>query len=168
MLFLMQWTINSGALPEAVRKFLAGEGMAGLDAPGTKLVARYHTPGSGKGWLIVETDNVESLYHHATHWGEIITWETHPVLEDEAAAKVCAVVHGSKTDHTVLADFHLKEGLMDEFIEWLSGENGIRITRGFDGCLELVVYKDQSNANRLFIYERWVSKKHYDAYIFLF
>jgi glutathione S-transferase len=80
-------------VPVCVKKFLAGEGMAGLDSSGTKLLARYHTPGSGKGWLIVETDNAEGLYHHASHWGEHITWQTHPVLPDASAAKVCAAVH---------------------------------------------------------------------------
>ena len=84
------------AVPSAVAKFLAGEGAVGLEAEGTKLVGRYHTAGSGKGWLVVETSDPKQVYEHASHWGGQIAWEVHPVFTDEEAGAICAKVWGKK------------------------------------------------------------------------
>jgi len=74
--------------------FLAGQGEIGFDEE-TKIVARYHVPGSSKGWLVAETNKAEGLYHHASHWGEHVHWEVHPILEDGPAADVLVKVHGA-------------------------------------------------------------------------
>jgi hypothetical protein len=49
---------------------------------GSTMVGRWHAPGSVKGWLLLETDKPETLYAHAAEWGDVLSWETTPVLTD--------------------------------------------------------------------------------------
>ena len=53
MLCMMTWKIRDGCHQVAVNKFL--ETQAPLP-DGLKQVGRYHSPGSIKGWLVVEGD----------------------------------------------------------------------------------------------------------------
>lgn len=81
--------MKDGCVEKAVHKFLS----TGAPMPeGMTQVARYHAPGSGNGWLVVETDDPTKLYIHATEWGELLTWKTTPVLEDKEAGVGCASV----------------------------------------------------------------------------
>jgi hypothetical protein len=50
---------------------------------GDKQIGRWHAPGSQKGWIIVETDNLHGLYEHASEWSDLIEWDVTPVLPDE-------------------------------------------------------------------------------------
>jgi hypothetical protein len=82
--YMMEWKIKevTNTYGKAVDNFLK----TGARLPvGCKLIGRYHAPGSVKGWLIVETSNVNHIYKHASEWGEFLSWETTPVLLDEAA-----------------------------------------------------------------------------------
>ena len=89
MLYLMEWTIKDGCVEKAVNKFLE----TGAPMPeNSKLLGRYHTPGSGKGWLVVETEDVCTVYEHASEWGELLNWNTYPVLSDEQAGNTCSKV----------------------------------------------------------------------------
>ncbi len=89
MLFVMEWKIKDGCQEKAVNKFLD----TGAPMPeNSTLLGRYHAPGSGKGWLIVETDNLSTLYEHATEWGELLVWNTTPVLNDSEAGLTCTKV----------------------------------------------------------------------------
>lgn len=85
MLFLMEWKIKDGCAQKAVTKFLS----TGAPLPnGSTLIGRYHAPGSVNGWLIVETEDPCLVYEHASEWGELLNWNTTPVLKDEDAGKV--------------------------------------------------------------------------------
>ena len=82
MLYMMQWSIKSDDYDKAHDRFLK----AGAPMPeGSTSLGRWHAPGSVKGWLLVETDRPEALYAHAAEWGDVLSWETTPVLTDEQA-----------------------------------------------------------------------------------
>ena len=86
---MMEWSIKHGCTEKAVSKFL------GTRAPmpeGLTQLGRYHAPGSVKGWLIVETDNIATLYAHASEWAEFLDWTTTPVVTDKTAGEMCTVV----------------------------------------------------------------------------
>ena len=87
MLYVMEWKVKDGCTEKAVNKFLdKGEPMP----EESKLIGRYHAPGSVNGWLIVETENPTTLYYHALEWAELLHWNTTPVLTDEEAGATCA------------------------------------------------------------------------------
>ncbi|GAG27906.1 unnamed protein product [marine sediment metagenome] len=55
-----------------------------------ELVSRWHAPGSSKGWLLVETDDVASIYAHASEWGASLNMTATPVVDDEIAGREAA------------------------------------------------------------------------------
>lgn len=89
MLYVMEWKIKDGCMEKAVGQFIS----TGAPMPeGSTLLGRYHAPGSVNGWLIVETDDPTTLYHHASEWGELLSWNTTPVLSDEQAGVTASKV----------------------------------------------------------------------------
>ena len=89
MLYLMEWKIKDGCAQKAVNRFIS----TGAPMPeGSTLVGRFHAPGSGHGWLVAETNDVKTIYEHASEWGELLNWNITPVLNDEQAGMVSAKV----------------------------------------------------------------------------
>ena len=82
----MHWSIKDNCTELAVKKFLS----TGAPMPDNcELVARYHAPGSCQGWLIARTDDIATIYEHASEWGELLNWDTHPVVNDDIAGVTC-------------------------------------------------------------------------------
>jgi len=82
MLYMMEWAIKADGFEKAHTRFLE----TGAPMPeGSKLLGRWHAPGSVNGWLLVETDKPETVYIHAAEWGPYLDWTTTPVLTDEQA-----------------------------------------------------------------------------------
>ena len=67
---------------------------------GSTLEGRWHAPGSGNGWLLVETDQPGTLYLHAAEWGDFVTWQITPVFTDEQAAGLSVEGRGRRPDTT--------------------------------------------------------------------
>ena len=67
--------------------------------------------------------------------------------------RVCAVF--------TLKDQHSK----DRFVTFCNGENGLSVTRAFDGCQSLEMYETYENPNKIVIWQRWESKEKQEAYI---
>ena len=64
MLFMMEWKIKDNCVEKSVNQFLN----TGAPVPeNSTLIGRYHAPGSVKGWLIVETDDLNTIYKHQEH-----------------------------------------------------------------------------------------------------
>ena len=92
MLFLMEWQIKDGCVEKAVHKFLS----TGAPLPvGSSLVGRFHAPGSVRGWLIVDAEDVTTVYYHASEWGELLKWDVHPVYTDTEAGLCCHAIWGN-------------------------------------------------------------------------
>ena len=63
MLYLMHWSIKDNSTELAVNKFLS----TGAPMPDNcELISRYHAPGSCEGWLIAKTDDISTIYEHAS------------------------------------------------------------------------------------------------------
>ncbi len=89
MLYIMEWSIKDGCAEKAVSKFLS----TGAPMPeDCRLVGRWHAPGSVNGWLLAETDNVNTIYEHASEWAELLNWKTSPVVTDDQAGLVSTKV----------------------------------------------------------------------------
>ncbi len=87
----MEWKIKDGCQEKAVEKFLS----TGAPMPeNCELVGRFHAPGSGRGWLVAKTEDVKTVYEHASEWGELLVWETTPVLTDADAGLTSSKVWG--------------------------------------------------------------------------
>ena len=82
MLYMMEWRVATDTYDKAHSRFLEG---AGALPEGATLLGRWHGPGSGHGWLVVETDKPETVYVHAAEWGDVLAFDITPVFTDEQA-----------------------------------------------------------------------------------
>ena len=89
MLYIQHWKIKSGYHQKSAEKFLA----TGAPYPGVKSFSRYHSPGSLEGWIVVDSDDSQAIYEHASEWAEFLDWETTPVLTDDEAGPICAKIY---------------------------------------------------------------------------
>ena len=75
MLYMMEWRVATDTYDKAHSRFLEG---AGALPEGATLLGRWHGPGSGHGWLVVETDKPETVYVHAAEWATSLLSTSHP------------------------------------------------------------------------------------------
>ena len=47
--------------------------------------------------------------------------------------------------------------MLDEFKEFLRGPEGLKITRGFEGCREITITWDEEASNAMDIHQRWTT-----------
>lgn len=84
MKFLVSWTLTSATYRATIARFLQA---GGLPPAGVKLIGRWHGM-SGNGCAVVETNDAKALYAWIAEWGEFLTLQTTPVLEDADAGAV--------------------------------------------------------------------------------
>ena len=65
-----------------------------------------------------------------------------------------------------IATFTVHPELVGEFKEWLTGENGVKVTRGYKGAREITVCwgAEEGKENVVTIFERWDKKSSFEAY----
>ncbi|MCA9267428.1 MAG: DUF3303 family protein [Planctomycetales bacterium] len=91
MKFMMCWTIATNCRKPAAETFLQN----GAPMPaGLTMIGRWHAPGSSRGWLLVEADDLAPVALHAAEWGDYLDIEVTPVVEDEVAGQALAQVYG--------------------------------------------------------------------------
>ena len=66
---------------------------------------------------------------------------------------------------TVFAKFVFLPEKKAEFVETLSGPDGLQKTREFPGCLQIECYDDAADPNTLVIWQKWKSKSDHEAYL---
>jgi quinol monooxygenase YgiN len=65
----------------------------------------------------------------------------------------------------VIVEFWFKPGSEGAAILTKNMKNRLpSVTRGYDGCEYVHLYKDPDNPNHLFLLERWESREKYDKY----
>ena len=62
----------------------------GMPPAGVKLLGRWHAIGGGKGFGAYECDDPLALAKWAQEWSDVMSFELHPVMTDEALAKMFA------------------------------------------------------------------------------
>ena len=52
-----------------------------------------------------------------------------------------------------------------EFIDLLQGENGLQVTRKFEGCININCYDHLDNENSLILIQQWEERKNHEDYL---
>ncbi len=91
MKFMVTWKIPPGCHKPAAESFLK----SGAPLPtGIKSLGRWHAPGSGYGWLLVEGNDTTALAQHMAEWANLLELQITPVIEDAEAASGLSKVYG--------------------------------------------------------------------------
>ena len=90
MKFMVTWKIQPGAHKPAAEGFLSSGAPL---PPGIKSLGRWHAPGSGYGWLLVEGNDMTALAQHIAEWANLLELQVTPVIEDEEAASSLSTVY---------------------------------------------------------------------------
>lgn len=91
MKFMATWKIPPAHQREAAARFLAG----GAPSPdGMTMLGRWHAPGSARGFVLCEADDLGPVAAHLAEWGDLLELEIVPVIEDEAAGAAMAAGTG--------------------------------------------------------------------------
>jgi len=95
MKYMLSWSIPPENYDAALDAFLEG----GAPMPeGVTALGRWHSPGSYRGWLLCETDNMIDLSQHVAQWASLLRIEVTPVIDDAEAGEVAARVRASGSD----------------------------------------------------------------------
>lgn len=92
MKYMLTWSIPTHSYNAALDEFLAG----GAPMPtGLTALGRWHAPGSNRGWLLCETDDLIALSQHVAEWAPMLNIDVTPVIGDEEAGAAAARVRSS-------------------------------------------------------------------------
>jgi hypothetical protein len=91
MKFMYTWSAKEGAIPEIVKRFLAGDA---TPPEGVTHLGRWHNVDLSGGFTLVETNDLVLLYKHVGRWATVLEFEVFPVIEDQEAAPVLKEVFG--------------------------------------------------------------------------
>ncbi len=92
MKFMTTWSVRPESIPEAVNRFLAGQG---APVEGVALLGRWHSVDLSHGYSLYETDDAAALYRGAARWSDVMDLETVLVVEDAVAGPALASVYKS-------------------------------------------------------------------------
>ena len=93
MKFMIEWKISSSSYKATIEAFGLSPVPSRHVAQGMTSLGRWHSPGSVRGWHLVEGDPV-AIADHVAQWAPLAELEITPVLEDEDAAKGLSAVFG--------------------------------------------------------------------------
>lgn len=72
----------------------------------------------------------------------------------------------SENCYRICAVFSLKDNVSkNTFVDWCNGDNGLKITRGWEGCISLKMFEARENPNKVIIWQKWTNKESQEAYI---
>lgn len=70
------------------------------------------------------------------------------------------------SEHTVKAVFTFKDQMSKEkFIDFCNGDNGLSITRSWEGCHSIDCYESVDNPMAVIIWQKWDSKENHESYV---
>ncbi len=68
--------------------------------------------------------------------------------------------------HTVKAVFTFKDQESKEkFIDFCNGDNGLSVTRSWEGCQSIDCYESVDNPMAVVIWQKWASKENHESYV---
>ncbi|MFV8054211.1 DUF3303 domain-containing protein [Mycobacterium sp. 48b] len=86
MKFIVHWTQSQANYRDAVEKFKKTGGQV---PEGAKMLHRWWGM-NGQGFAIVETDDAKAMFESVAEWGEFLTFDITPCVEDTEAGEVLA------------------------------------------------------------------------------
>ena len=70
------------------------------------------------------------------------------------------------SSHTVKAVFTFKnQASKEKFIEFCNGDNGLSVTRSWEGCQSIECYEQSDNALAVVIWQKWANKASHESYV---
>lgn len=85
MLFVVNYKIHPASRNAAQDRFLKG---GGLPPAGIKMLGRWHYADGSAGVTLAETDDPVAIAKWCQDWGDVISLDAHPVIEDQQFAQV--------------------------------------------------------------------------------
>ena len=68
--------------------------------------------------------------------------------------------------HTVRVALTFKDPVSkDKFIDFCNGDNGLSVTRAWEGCLSLECYEKQDDPMGVIIWSKWASQENHASYV---
>ena len=91
MKYMITWKVLPGCYKDVAEAFLSTGGPV---PDGVKTVGRWHAPGTGYGWHLVESENGAALSQAIAEWAHVVDYQISPVVEDADAASGISKVYG--------------------------------------------------------------------------
>ncbi|MDV3125700.1 DUF3303 domain-containing protein [Mycobacterium sp. 21AC1] len=86
MKFIVHWTQSQTNYRDAIDRFKKN----GAQMPdGVTMLGRWWGM-NGQGFAVVETDNAKAMFESVAEWGEFLTMDVTPAVEDTEAGEVLA------------------------------------------------------------------------------
>ena len=82
MKYMTVWTVSQENDAAARKRFGEPEPTDGI-----KVLGRWNECGTGKGYTLIETDDVVALSRLNLHWADLVDMKIVPVVDDEEIAK---------------------------------------------------------------------------------
>jgi hypothetical protein len=94
MKVMVVWKTLPGKYKPAIDQFLSG---AGPVPPGAKTLGRWHTPGSTRGWHLIEVSDLTLVAVLVAEWSDVLVLDVYPVIEDAEAIAAASAVFGKQS-----------------------------------------------------------------------
>ena len=83
----VNWTFKPEQVNTTIERFME----TGAPPPeGVNMISRWHDVAGGRGFAIVESDDLTGVAKWCREWGDLLSLEVIPVLNDEQMAQVLA------------------------------------------------------------------------------
>lgn len=92
MKVILAWSLKSGSVKEAAKRFLGGQA---APQPGVTMLGRWHKVDGSGGYSLYETNDPAALYAGTLPWRDLLDFESTIVLEDAEAGPVLAKTFGN-------------------------------------------------------------------------
>ena len=79
MKVMVVWKAVPGKYKPLIEQFLSGGGQV---PAGATTVGRWHTPGSTRGWHLIEADDLTRVAQHVAEWADLLEVDVYPVIGD--------------------------------------------------------------------------------------
>lgn len=86
MKFIVHWTQSQANYRDGIEKF---KKTGGRVPEGSTMLGRWWGM-NGQGFAIVETDDAKLMFESVAEWGEFLTFDVTPCVEDTEAGEVIA------------------------------------------------------------------------------
>ena len=85
MKFISKYTIRPEHRNDAIKRFIDTQGQP---PEGVKMIGRWHDMGNRTGYTLVEADDAVAMGKFSQQWTDLLTIESHVVIDDEEFIKV--------------------------------------------------------------------------------
>lgn len=85
MKFISKYTIRPEHRNDAIKRFIDTQAQP---PEGVKMIGRWHDMGNRTGYTLVEADDAVAMGKWSHQWSDLLTIESHVVIDDEEFVKV--------------------------------------------------------------------------------